>query len=121
MQKKILVVDDSDSIRKVVTFTLMQQGYAITEAVDGLDALEKIKQDNFQLVLTDLYMPNMNGLALIKEIRAMDTYKYVPILFLTTENQIDKKQEAKKAGATGWLIKPFDANLLLRAIKKVLR
>ncbi len=123
MSKKVLVVDDSESIRDVVSYTLRQEGYEVVTAADGSKALEKIKeeQDKFKLVVTDLYMPIMNGLELIREIRNFDSYKGVPILFLTTESQLDKKKEAKKAGATGWIVKPFQPEKLVKALKKVLR
>lgn len=121
MSKKILIVDDSPSIRNVVEFALSQEGYDITTAIDGLDALKKLPLDDYKLIVTDLYMPNMTGLELIKEARLIEQYKFTPILFLTTENNMSKKQEAKKAGATGWIVKPFDPDKLLRAVKKVLR
>lgn len=123
MSKKVLVVDDSESIRDVVSYTLRQEGFEVVTAADGSKALEMIKeeQDKFKLVVTDLYMPIMNGLELIREIRNLDSYKGVPILFLTTESQLDKKKEAKKAGATGWIVKPFQPEKLVKALKKVLR
>ena len=121
MSKKILVVDDSESIREVLAYTLKDAEYDVTTAVDGKDALIKARQEKFRLVLTDLYMPEMNGLELIKELRQLDSYKGVPILFLTTESQLEKKREAKLAGATGWIVKPFQPEKLLKTIKKVLR
>lgn len=121
MLKKVLVVDDSESIRDVVSYTLSNEGYDVTTAEDGDIALEKIRKEKYRLVVTDLYMPNMNGLELIREIRKLDNYKGVPILFLTTESQLDKKKEAKEAGATGWIVKPFQPEKLLKALKKVLR
>lgn len=121
MSKNILVVDDSESIRNIVGFALSEEGYNITTANDGLDALNKLDDDSFKLIVTDLYMPNMTGLELIKEVRKIDSYKFTPILFLTTENHMGKKLEAKKAGATGWLVKPFDPEKLIRAVRKVLR
>ena len=120
--KKILVVDDSDSIREIVSMTLENEGYEIIIGVDGVDALEKIeKQDDLSLIITDLHMPNMDGIGLIKEVRASDKYPRIPILFLTTETQMARKMEAKEAGATGWIIKPFIPAKLVMAVKKVLK
>lgn len=121
MSKKILVVDDSESIREVLAYTLRDAEYEVTTAVDGKDALAKAQGERFRLVLTDLYMPEMNGLELIKELRQLNNYKGVPILFITTESQLEKKREAKQAGATGWIVKPFHPEKLLKTIKKVLR
>lgn len=121
MAKKILIVDDSESIREVVSFTLENEGYNILSANDGKDALKHLDGQSIDLVITDLHMPNMNGIDLIKEIRNMDSYKRIPILFLTTESQATKKQEAKDAGATGWIIKPFVPAKLIAAINKVIR
>ena len=121
MAKKILIVDDSESIREVVSFTLENEGYNILSAIDGKDALKHLDGQAIDLVITDLHMPNMNGIELIKEIRNMDSYKRIPILFLTTESQANKKQEAKDAGATGWIIKPFVPAKLIAAINKVVR
>ncbi|VAW74373.1 Chemotaxis regulator - transmits chemoreceptor signals to flagellar motor components CheY [hydrothermal vent metagenome] len=116
----ILAVDDSTSMRQMVTFTLKGAGYEVVEAVDGVDALNKAKSQTFNLVLADVNMPNMNGIDLIKNLRALDAYKYIPMLMLTTEAGAEKKGEGKAAGATGWLVKPFDPTQLLATIKKVL-
>ena len=116
----ILTVDDSASMRQMVTFTLKSAGHDVTEAVDGVDALEKAKQGNFELVITDVNMPNMDGITLTKELRDLVDYKYTPILTLTTESDKNKKQEGKNAGATGWIIKPFNPDQLLLTIKRVL-
>lgn len=121
MAKKILIVDDSESIREVVSFTLENEGYSIISAVDGKDALTQLDGKHLDLIITDLHMPNMNGIELIKEVRKMDAYKRIPILFLTTESQAAKKMEAKEAGATGWIIKPFVPAKLIAAINKVIR
>lgn len=121
MSKTILIVDDSESIREVVSFTLENAGYSVLIGTDGDDALKFLDGRNIDLVITDLHMPNMNGIELIKAIRNMDDYKRVPILFLTTESQQDKKNEAKDAGATGWIIKPFVPAKLLAALSKVIR
>jgi two-component system chemotaxis response regulator CheY len=119
MPKAILTVDDSISVRQVVSFALKDAGYDTVEAIDGRDALGKLTA-GVQLVITDLNMPNMDGLELIKRIRGGTTNKYVPIIVLTTESQPAKKQEAKSAGATGWIVKPFRPEQLLSVVQKVL-
>ena len=121
MAKTILIVDDSESIREVVSFTLENAGYEVAIAVDGQDAMKYFDGKAIDLLLTDLHMPNMNGIELIREVRKIDAYSRIPILFLTTESQRDKKMEAKDAGATGWIIKPFVPAKLLAAINKVMR
>ncbi len=121
MEKTILIVDDSESIREVVSFTLESEGFKVLVGVDGKDALKFLNGDNIDLIITDLHMPVMNGIELIREVRNMDTYSRVPILFLTTESQTAKKMEAKEAGATGWIIKPFVPAKLIAAINKVIR
>ncbi len=120
-KKKILFVDDSGSIRTLVKMILEKAGYEVIVGEDGTDALPHLNGQHIDLVITDLHMPKMNGLELIKEIRKRQAYKYVPILFLTTETKPELKQEAKMAGATGWITKPFDKEKLLRIIKKVIR
>src|SRR5512145_3053426 len=107
MEKNILIVDDSESIREVVGFTLTNAGHKVQVAVDGVDALRYFDGSKIDLVVTDLHMPNMDGIELIKKVREMEAYKFIPILFLTTESQQAKKEEAKNAGATGWIVKPF--------------
>jgi two-component system chemotaxis response regulator CheY len=119
--KKVLIVDDSESVREVVKFTLENAGYEVQAGVDGKDALTYLDGSAIDLVLTDLHMPEMDGINLIREIRAMDSYKYTPILLLTTESQQEKKMEAKEAGATGWIVKPFVQDKLLATVKKVIR
>ncbi|NOX09552.1 MAG: response regulator [Gammaproteobacteria bacterium] len=116
----ILAVDDSASMRQMVTFTLKGAGYEVIDAVDGVDALEKAKKATVDLVLSDINMPNMDGISLIKELRALPAYKFVPMLMLTTESDTSKKQEGKAAGATGWIVKPFNPEQLLSTIKRVL-
>lgn len=120
MSKLILTVDDSSSVRQMVAFTLKGAGYSVIEAVDGKDALAKAKGAAVNMVLTDLNMPNMNGIELIKALRAEPNYKFIPIVMLTTESQGDRKQEGKSAGATGWIVKPFKQEQLLAVVKKVL-
>lgn len=118
--KKILAVDDSISIRKSISFVLTQEGYEVIEAVDGVDGLAKAKEDKFNLVITDINMPNMDGIEMIKQIRQTEGYKFTPIIALTTENQDSKMQEGKAAGATGWIVKPFTSEKLLAIVKKII-
>jgi two-component system chemotaxis response regulator CheY len=120
MSKTIMTVDDSASVRQMVAFTLKKEGYSVIEASDGKDALGKLKGP-VHMVVTDLNMPNMDGIELIKNIRAQAAYKFIPIVMLTTESQATKKQEGKTAGATGWIVKPFTPEQLLAVVKKVLR
>jgi len=122
MTKKILIVDDSESIRSLLKYNLETGGYETVVAKDGLEALKIIeKNDDLNLLLTDLHMPNMNGLELIEKVRQYERFKFLPILFLTTETNIDMKQRAKNAGATGWIVKPFQSEKLIKTIRKVLR
>lgn len=116
----VLVVDDSPSIRQTIKITLGDAGYAITEAVDGQDGLEKASAEKFDLVLTDLNMPRMDGLGMIQALRAKPELAGMPILFLSTESDGAVKQQAKSAGATGWLTKPFDPEKLIKVVAKVL-
>lgn len=117
---EILAVDDSASIRQTVKIALVASGHAITEAVDGVDALAKAGSGNFDLIITDLNMPQMDGLTMIRELRKQPTYAGVPILFLTTENDAAMKQKARAAGATGWVTKPFASDQLVKIVGKVL-
>jgi len=117
--KTILTVDDSASMRQMVSFTLKGAGYEVVEAVDGSDALERLK-GAVHMVITDLHMPRMNGIELIKAVRAMPAYKYIPMVLLTTESLEDRKKEGRAAGATGWIVKPFSPEQLLAVVKKVL-
>lgn len=121
MKKTILIVDDSESIRKLVQFNLTSAGYYVLVANNGVEALKFFQGETIHLLLTDLHMPEMNGLELIKEVRKLSDYKHIPILFLTTETQVALKKEAKEAGATGWIVKPFVLEKLLSTIRKVLR
>ena len=118
--KKILAVDDSVSIRKSIGFILGQQGFEVVEAVDGADGLEKAKKERFGLVITDINMPNMDGIELIRELRKLPDYKFTAIIALTTENQQSKMMEGKAAGATGWIVNPFDADKLIAVVKKII-
>lgn len=121
MSKTILVVDDSVSMRQMVTFTLKGAGFEVVEAGDGKEAVGKLNGGaKPNLVITDLNMPNMDGISLIKEIRGMAAHKFTPVLMLTTESADDKKKEGQAAGATGWIVKPFNPDQMLATIKKVL-
>ncbi|MET1255048.1 response regulator [Aliikangiella maris] len=117
---KILAVDDSASMRQMVTFTLKSAGFEVAEATDGVEALNAAKSQSFDVVISDVNMPNMDGLTLVKELRNMDKYKFTPILMLTTESSGDKKQAGRAAGATGWIVKPFNPDQLLATVNKVL-
>jgi two-component system, chemotaxis family, chemotaxis protein CheY len=119
MKTTILIVDDSESIREMLKFRLQKAGFNILAGKDGKDALKHFNGIKIDLVITDLYMPHMDGISLIKKIREIEDYKLVPILLLTTESTGNKKIEAKNAGANGWLIKPFDLNKLLSVIYKI--
>ncbi len=120
MAKSILAVDDSASIRSMVSFTLKSAGYEVVEAVDGVDALTKAKATTMNLVLTDQNMPRMDGLTLVRSLRELPAYRTAPILILTTESGADMKSQGKAAGATGWLVKPFDPQRLIEVVRKVL-
>ena len=117
----ILAVDDSASMRQMVSFTLKSAGYNVVEAVDGQDAWEKAGGRSFDLVLTDQNMPRMDGTSLTKKLRENPQFKTTPILILTTESSDQMKQAGRAAGATGWLVKPFDPNKLIEVIQKVIR
>jgi two-component system, chemotaxis family, chemotaxis protein CheY len=121
MSKRILTVDDSSSIRQMVGFTLKQSGYEVIEACDGVDALEKVKGAPVSMALVDLNMPRMDGITLIKHLRADAAHRFIPIVMLTTESQQEKKMEGKSAGATGWIVKPFKPDQLISVVQKVLR
>lgn len=120
MAKTVLSVDDSSSIRQMVAFTLKSAGYEVIEAADGQEGLNKAKMKTVDLVLTDQNMPKMDGLTLIKTLRTMPSYRSVSILMLTTESSDAMKAQGRAAGATGWLVKPFDPQKLLEVVKKVI-
>jgi two-component system chemotaxis response regulator CheY len=119
MAKRILTVDDSATVRQMVHFTLADAGYAVTEAVDGKDALAKLTSQ-VNLVITDLNMPNLDGIGLIRSVRANPALKGLPIVMLTTESQDSRKQEGKAAGATGWIVKPFTPQQILAVVKRLI-
>jgi two-component system chemotaxis response regulator CheY len=120
MAKTVLSVDDSASVRQMVQLTLTGAGYTVIQASDGAEGLAKAQSTQVDMVVTDLNMPNMNGMALIRELRKLPAYKGVPIIFLTTESDAAMKNEAKAAGATGWITKPFQQEQLVAVVKKVL-
>ena len=116
----ILAVDDSASMRQMVRFTLESAGYRVVQAVDGIEALDYAKNSAVDLVLTDVNMPRMDGISLVRELRSLDTYRFVPMLVLTTESGQETKLRGKQAGATGWIVKPFNPEQLLATIGRVL-
>lgn len=120
MKKTILAVDDSVSIREMVAFTVGRAGYDVIEAVDGRDALEKAARRTVDLVLTDQNMPRMDGISLVRELRALPQYVRTPMLLLTTESGEELKAKGRAARATGWIVKPFDPVTLLDVIRRVL-
>lgn len=121
MSKTALVVDDSTSIRQMVAFTLKQAGFDVIEGMHGEDALTNVNGKSVDLVITDLNMPVMDGMTLIRNLREKPQFKFTPILMLTTESQETRKQEGKTAGATGWIVKPFEPEKLLQVVAKVVR
>jgi two-component system chemotaxis response regulator CheY len=120
MSKTIMTVDDSASVRQMVSLTLKDAGYSVIEACDGKDALTKLAGP-VDMIVTDLNMPNMDGIEFIRAVRANATYRFVPVVMLTTESQADKKEQGKAAGATGWIVKPFKPEQLLAVARKLLR
>lgn len=116
----ILAVDDSASMREMVRLALTAAGFEVTQAVDGQRALDLARTSNFDLVLSDVNMPQMDGIELIRALRAEAGYRHTPILMLTTEASLDRKREGKEAGATGWIVKPFEPAQLVATIKRVL-
>lgn len=121
MAETILIVDDSSAIRQSVSFILKENGYEVVEACDGQDGLDKLSQAGaVNLIITDVNMPNMDGITMVKHVREKDEHKFTPVLVLTTESQSSIMEEGKKAGATGWIVKPFSNEKLLATIKKVI-
>lgn len=119
--RQILTVDDSASVRQMVGFTLRKMGYEVVEAVDGQDGLGKVGAGKFDLIITDLNMPNLDGIEMITAVRKLPGYTFVPILMLTTESQAEKKDAGRKAGATGWIVKPFNADQLVSVVQKLVK
>ncbi len=120
MAKRILIVDDSPSVRQLVSSTLLGGGYEVVEAENGEEGLQKFDKRPVDLVITDLNMPKVDGIDLIRELRSRPGQRFLPIIMLTTESQEAKKQEARKAGVSGWLVKPFKAEQILAEVKMVL-
>ncbi|MDX1949193.1 MAG: response regulator [Rickettsiales bacterium] len=119
MAKSVLTVDDSKTMRDMVSFTLKNAGYTMLEAEDGVKGLEVANANKLDLIITDLNMPNMNGLDMIRNIRKNPAFATIPILMLTTEGDANKKAEGKEAGASGWIVKPFQPEKLVEVVKKV--
>jgi two-component system chemotaxis response regulator CheY len=119
MAKLIMVVDDSISIRQVVGITLKQAGYEVIDACDGQDALAKLTGQKVNLIISDVNMPNMDGITFVRELKTRAAYKFTPVLMLTTESQEEKKEQGKAAGARAWMVKPFKPEALLAAVQKL--
>ena len=119
MAKTIMVVDDSISIRQVVGLALKQAGYDVIEGCDGRDALAKLTGQKVNLIISDVNMPNMDGISFVRELKTRPAYKFTPVLMLTTESQEDKKEQGKAAGAKAWMVKPFKPEALLAAVQKL--
>ncbi|TXY08273.1 response regulator [Vibrio mimicus] len=117
---RVLAVDDSISIRQMVSHTLQDAGYEVETATDGRDALSKAQKSRFDVIISDVNMPVMGGFEFVKAVRMQSQYKFTPILMLTTETSPEKKQEGKAVGATGWLVKPFNPETLLKTLQRVL-
>lgn len=120
MPKTILAVDDSASMRQMIGVTLREAGYEVIEAADGAEALEYARQHRVDLVLADVNMPNMDGIMLVAHLRTLPAYRLTPLLLLTTESSAERKQQGKQAGATGWMLKPFNPPQLLATLERVL-
>jgi two-component system, chemotaxis family, chemotaxis protein CheY len=118
MTKSILIVDDSESIRELVSYVLNEAGYQVFIGIDGVDAQKYLDGRKIDLIITDLNMPKLDGIELVKKVRSHTEYGFTPILLLTTESQVAKKEQAKTAGATGWIVKPFVKEKLLAVVKK---
>lgn len=120
MGKKIMVVDDSASIRQVVSMALKAEGYEVIEACDGKDAISKLSGQKINLMISDVNMPNMDGITLVKELKKMPEHKFTPVIMLTTESQEGKKAEGQAAGAKAWVVKPFQPAQMLAAVSKLI-
>jgi two-component system chemotaxis response regulator CheY len=120
MAKKILIVDDSSSVRTVARMALRERGYEVIEASNGQEALVKLDSERCHLVISDVNMPTMDGITLLKEIKRHPNYKFTPVIMLTTEAGEDKKQEGRAAGAKAWITKPFQPQLLVDAVSKLI-
>jgi two-component system, chemotaxis family, chemotaxis protein CheY len=120
MNKKVMTVEDSSSIRQLIVSNLDEAGYNVLEAPDGQAAYDILKDTMVDMVITDLNMPNLDGIGLIKALRALSDYRFIPIILLTTESQKSKVKEGKDAGVTGWIVKPFDPQYLISVVKKMI-
>lgn len=120
MAKTVMVVDDSSSVRQVVSIALKGAGYEVIEASDGKDALAKLNGQRVHLMISDVNMPNMDGITFVKEVKKLANYKFTPIIMLTTESQEAKKQEGQAAGAKAWVVKPFQPAQMLAAVAKLI-
>ncbi|MBX9566620.1 response regulator [Aeromonas hydrophila] len=120
MAKTVLIVDDSATIRQVVGMTLKGAGYEVMEACDGKDALKKLDGKKINLIISDVNMPNMDGISFVKEAKKLVSYKFTPVIMLTTESQDSKKQEGQAAGAKAWVVKPFQPDQMLAAVAKLI-
>ncbi|MGV8139310.1 MAG: response regulator [Mangrovibacterium sp.] len=120
-QRKLIIVEDSDCIREAIVFALQKSGFDVRSAANGLEAIAILNGEKFDMVLTDYYMPGMNGLELIRWMRENEPYKRLPVVVLTTENQRDIILQAKNAGATGWIHKPFEIEKLTQTIRRIIR
>ena len=119
MSKRVMTVDDSATVRKVLQMTLEEAGYDVVEAVDGVDALKKLSSESVDMLVTDLNMPNIDGINLIQEVRQKPGNRFMPIIMLTSEAQPEKKSAGKAAGASGWITKPFNPAQLLAVVRMV--
>jgi two-component system chemotaxis response regulator CheY len=119
MAKTIMIVDDSASMRQVVSIALKGEGYEVIEGRDGADALAKLTGQKVHLIISDVNMPNMDGITFLKAVKQMPAYKFTPIIMLTTESGADKKAEGQAAGAKAWMVKPFKPEMLLGAVQKL--
>jgi two-component system chemotaxis response regulator CheY len=120
MSKTIMTVDDSASVRMMVAFTLKESGYNVIEAVNGIDALEKLESSDISLIIADINMPEMDGISMVKKIRGHKEHRFIPIIMLTTESHESIRERGREAGATGWIVKPFKPEQLLGVTRKVL-
>ncbi|WP_227764304.1 response regulator [Zhaonella formicivorans] len=116
---KVLIVDDSSTVRLSLKTALTNAGCTVEEAKDGVEALQKVNSNKFNAIFTDLNMPKMDGINFIREVRRIPNYRFTPIMMLTTESTLEKKEEGKKAGATGWIVKPFTPEQLTQVLKRI--
>jgi len=121
MSKTVMVIDDSPTLRQVVSVTLVKAGYNVLEAVDGVDALKKLENSEVNLIICDVNMPNMDGISFVKEVKSSQKHRFLPIIMLTTESQNERIQAGKEAGAKAWIVKPFKPDRILSAVEKLIR